>query len=1072
MSAKSFKFISPGIFLNEIDNSELPAEPRDIGPLVIGRTTRGPTMRPVTVDSFEEFVQIFGAPDPGNEGSDLWRNGNFLSPTYASYAAQAWLKNSPTITICRLCGKGHPEATRGDGGDPGWCVTAPPACPGSDSVSTAECPVFEAGDPTINGPWIETTNHGGAYGLWVFDSEMTKSLPTWTPDRSKGVLAAVWYLEPPDDSSAVFIGLKGVSAATQSAGACANETFAIAKFVATDANSDFTAVITGSNYKKEITFSLVEGDKNYIRDVFNTNPTLTNAAITPSTPSDNTERYWLGETYTNELVDGINYITTGYDNPVPTGACTSEAPGQGSYIGVILALNDSTPDVCTTFSVRHGDRCRPCTDPQTGWYFCQDVEAHGDYDPRNMTKLFKFIALGHGEWLQNNTKITIENIRKPENKHVKYGSFDVVLRSISDTDKAMVIIERFSNCNLDPSSPDFIGNKIGTEFYTFDTVKRRLVQQGAFPNKSKYIRVIMNPALESPQAPKDLLPYGVFGPTKYRDFNYDIGDDDGPKQILTSSLANTLIAGNAYTAPFGSITDAGTGSTSPFQVGKGGAAFAVGSNKTCGVLNFSGTLKPVGADSYDIEGNFVLLSAGTGTVLTFKHPRVRLRKNADQDNLPVYTQASWGVWTGISDTNSRYNTDLLDLVRAPGEPLDPFDISATDAHLEHQYVFTLDDIYWEAANNRYAYEVGRRLAGSSITALSGVAATLDANISVNSFTTLFHGGFDGWDITEMDPLRNTGMPSTATEKTNYAFNTIKEGIDIVKDPEFVEYNLIAIPNLTQPTLTTLLMQTCEARADALAIIDLEGDFQPIAEGANVPGIGGVVLPVVDTTINDLKDRGLNTSYGCAYYPYVQIRDTLTGDLVYMPPSIAAIGAMAYTDRVKAPWFAPAGFNRGGLSSGIAGLPVFNVTSKLTSKERDRLYDANINPIASFPNEGIVIFGQKTLQVTRSALDRVNVRRLLLFVKKGISRIAKDILFEPNVQETWDRFISRAEPFLADVKARFGVTDYKLVLDKSTTTPALVDQNIMYAKIFLKPARAIEFIAVDFVITNTGAAFED
>jgi hypothetical protein len=182
--------------------------------------------------------------------------------------------------------------------------------------------------------------------------------------------------------------------------------------------------------------------------------------------------------------------------------------------------------------------------------------------------------------------------------------------------------------------------------------------------------------------------------------------------------------------------------------------------------------------------------------------------------------------------------------------------------------------------------------------------------------------------------------------------------------------------------------------------------------------------------------------------------------------------MSYTDRVKAPWFAPAGFNRGGLSSGIAGLPVFNVTDKLSSKERDRLYDANINPIASFPNEGIVIFGQKTLQVTRSALDRVNVRRLLLFVKKGISRIAKDILFEPNVQETWDRFISRAEPFLADVKARFGVTDYKLVLDKSTTTPALIDQNIMYAKIFLKPARAIEFIAVDFVITNTGAAFED
>mgnify|MGYP003133183027 FL=1 len=126
----------------------------------------------------------------------------------------------------------------------------------------------------------------------------------------------------------------------------------------------------------------------------------------------------------------------------------------------------------------------------------------------------------------------------------------------------------------------------------------------------------------------------------------------------------------------------------------------------------------------------------------------------------------------------------------------------------------------------------------------------------------------------------------------------------------------------------------------------------------------------------------------------------------------------------------------------------------------------------FPSEGIVIFGQKTLQVTRSALDRINVRRLMIFVKKGISTISADILFEPNVQETWDRFVNRAGPFLADVKAQFGLTDYKLVLDKTTTTDDLIDQNILYAKVFLKPARAIEFIAVDFIVTNTGAAFED
>ena len=129
-------------------------------------------------------------------------------------------------------------------------------------------------------------------------------------------------------------------------------------------------------------------------------------------------------------------------------------------------------------------------------------------------------------------------------------------------------------------------------------------------------------------------------------------------------------------------------------------------------------------------------------------------------------------------------------------------------------------------------------------------------------------------------------------------------------------------------------------------------------------------------------------------------------------------------------------------------------------------------LATFPAEGIVIFGQKTLQVTPSALDRVNVRRLMTFLKREISRIAATTLFDQNVQATWNRFKGRADALLTSVQARLGLTDYKIVLDSSTTTPELVDRNIMYAKIFLKPARAIEFIALDFVITNSGASFED
>jgi phage tail sheath protein FI len=172
------------------------------------------------------------------------------------------------------------------------------------------------------------------------------------------------------------------------------------------------------------------------------------------------------------------------------------------------------------------------------------------------------------------------------------------------------------------------------------------------------------------------------------------------------------------------------------------------------------------------------------------------------------------------------------------------------------------------------------------------------------------------------------------------------------------------------------------------------------------------------------------------------------------------------------WFAPAGFNRGGLSDGAAGIPVTSVTERLTSKERDTLYDARINPIASFPSSGIVVFGQKTLQERQSALDRINVRRLVIYLKKQISILSTQILFEQNVQATWARFKGLVEPFLQNAVVRLGLTEYRLILDESTTTLDLIDQNIMYAKIMVKPARSIEFIAIDFVVASTGASFDD
>ena len=277
--------------------------------------------------------------------------------------------------------------------------------------------------------------------------------------------------------------------------------------------------------------------------------------------------------------------------------------------------------------------------------------------------------------------------------------------------------------------------------------------------------------------------------------------------------------------------------------------------------------------------------------------------------------------------------------------------------------------------------------------------------------------------------------------------------------------------MTNTGLTNHLVSTCEARADALAIIDLPNVYKPEAEGTATTRQSRYT-GTATTAATALKGRGLNSSYGATYYPWVQVTDTVSNRALFVPPSVVALGEMSYGQATQELWFAPAGFTRGGLSEGRGGIPVIGVTEKLSSKDRDTLYEANINPIAQFPAEGIVIFGQKTLQVTPSALDRINVRRMMIFVKREVSRIASTLLFDQNVDVTWSRFTGQVNPFLATVKSRLGLSDYRVILDKTTTTPDLVDRNIMYAKIFLKPARAIEFIAIDFTITDSGASFID
>lgn len=974
MAVKSYNFASPGIFLNEVDQSQIPEQPAPVGPVIIGRAQRGPAMRPVTVASYDEFVQTFGDPVAGGDSSgDVWRSGIPAGPTYGPYAAQAWLANNPTVTFIRLLGVQSETATstnNANEGYTGWTVGTP-----------------------------ATGSTGGAYGLFVFPSQSANNISL------TGSLAAVWYSK---NSVPVLRGTPFGGSGTSEANGL---------MISSDPNGAFAVKISGTlgtdlNLTKSFDFNPSSGK--FIRKVFNTNPQNVNTDAETGLDTDGTNTnyfgYWLGETFEND------YYLNAFSGSTAISAQTSPS------VGIIMPLNYFGDK-------RLQQEAEGDYTARTGWIISQVAQGQmADYDPATKaTKLFRFIALDGGDWIRNNLKVTINNIIPPQNDAQRYATFDVEIRRIYDTDANKKIVESFSGCTLDSTSPNYIARKIGDYQYTWDDTTRRLNQKGTYPNNSKFIRVEM----ADDDLASSFVPFGVLGPLKY---------------TAVSTTGAGLTTNTGFVLPSSSC-------------------FAASS-----VANFTASGATV-----------------TGQKYAFAFPSVRTRVSSSEDGLTTFKLADWGASTTRGVSSILYNEGINDLLRVPVTGTSNFASGLSGNGLTYAWTFSLDNIVLSGTlltgsvltNPYYYYSTTGKSGGSSFTATGSAVygGTFDQllNNGVNSFTTVFQGGTDGFNILEKEPLRNTVMDSNSTNNNNYVYYTYRRAIDTVVDPEFVQANMMAIPGLVFEPLTQYLTQIAEQRGDVLAVIDCSGDQDNEASYVtpfeySADNYTGDRAISVDAVVNQIKGRNLNTSYGATYYPWVQIADSNSGKIVTVPPSIPAIGAMSYTDAVQAPWFAPAGFNRGGLSTGNAGVNVVNVVKKLNQADRDKLYLVNINPITSFPNEGIVIFGQKTLQAVPSALDRINVRRLMIYIKRGIGIISNTILFEPNVENTWNNFKDKAEPFLADVKSRFGLEDYKLILDSTTTTPDLVDQNILYAKIFLKPARAIEFIAIDFFITRSGANF--
>lgn len=962
MPVENFRFLSPGVQIQEIDKSKLPDAPSEIGPVIIGRAEKGPAMVPVIIRDASEFRRVFGAPIAGGRSNDVWRDGNQVAPTYGAFAAEAYLNNNGPITFVRLLGEDSSNATTI--GLAGWTAT-------------------------------------NAYG--IFPTAIATGSSD-APGATTGVLGAVIYTTEDD----VEILLKNrTSSISGSTG-----------FVPADSANTFqhTLVIVSGGVGGEDVEVSVNFDKDssrYIRKVLNTNPHFTNNSLYGS----DRVRYWLGETFETHISETL-------------GSVLSPGTGKKAY-GVAALLTNGAKE--------HANRSYGAQKASTGWIISQDLnDVTGSYSAENMQKLFKFESLHvRGGWDNANLKISITDITAPVNPEVNpYGSFSVVVRDATDVDERPIILEQFNNCNLDPSSPNYIARRIGDQYYEWDEVDKRYKVFGTYSNLSSFIRVEMKDEVENGVASPELLPFGFFGPDKYLD--------------ITDFQAQETISNRFFT---------------PIGTGSLPSSGATGYNTTGSIAY------PTGSTLNDIDWT----QGVTEFTASFLFPKLALRSNSV--GFPVPGNAYFGV-----NTNGAYA--VYD--RGYGDYMLPLSSDAVSSDLESSFVFSLDELIQgtgsvvSTGTFDAAYVSGSRAAGNSISTTTGYtngtstfSGSYEAvlNAGFNQFTIGVDGGFDGLDITEPEPFANRLI--VGTEPTNYEQFSLKKAIDTCRDTEVVQHNFIAVPGVSNTMITDYLLNMAAERQDTLALIDVENDYKPRFELLSSQiTTNRISLPDVDNAFSSMKSRNLNTSYGAAYFPAVKVRDRNSGLDLFVPATVVAVGTYGYVDATSEPWFAPAGFNRGGLSSGVSGLTVTDVSLQLTKPMRDKLQRVNINPIAKFVSNGVVIYGQKTLLAEEKATDRVNVRRLLLETKRVISISSRNILFENNVRETWINFKSVVEPYLDGVKARFGLTSYRLILDETTTTPDLIDRNILYARVLLKPARAIEFIALDFEVFRTGASFDD
>ena len=691
--------------------------------------------------------------------------------------------------------------------------------------------------------------------------------------------------------------------------------------------------------------------------------------------------------------------------------------------------------------------------------------------PKN---LFKVHALDDGIAGSGKFKITISNIMKgPGDTH---GKFDLFVRDISDDDVDPRVYEKFVGVDLNPNSERYIARVIGDQYMYYDFDKRpgsqKLVVEGIHPQRSKYIRVEMAPEVSAGAMPSSALPLGYRG---YSHLVTSLNNDTDEVHYLQSGLSHINTLGNPAAGDGTFINDA----IEPPVPMRMSIAQGSGSKKRPNASLCWGTMFQV-ADNLDEANNSVKFNP---TILshckyfpTFRaddQPKVAAGDNAGVK--PPVDSADAVV--GAELDSDKFNNNMFTLERIQVITKRPQTTQAANPQVKGE----IDHKQWAAAEYRR-----NGLKNASIQTLEGETPAaspatndepgtrfLDPKVDLGSATTrrymkfsfFLQGGFDGTNIFDSEKAQLTNKAAVwemddasqggVTGSTVAAF---RKAIDVMAEKADVDIKLLAVPGMRDESITDYAIDAVEDRFDAMYIMDIEeksvsGDLMVDYSSQK---------PSVNLTVEELKSRNLDSSFAAAYFPDVVITDPALGTNVQCPPSVAVLGAFSLNDSVAHPWFAPAGFSRGALTS------VVETQVKLSRANLDALYESDINPLAAFPHTpGVVVWGQKTLQQAQSALDRVNVRRLLIEIRREVRRVGNNLLFEPNREETLGRFSAAVNPILQRIQQQQGLDKFKVVIDTTTTTQADIENNTVRGKIFLQPTRTVEFISLDFVVTNAG-----